>query len=115
MIGGRPRYTEQHLTAYIVAREVTPCEATNNPTDWGRSDSFGSADPGTRQTRRASLGTADFAAAGIALAEWITKNVATRRAQRADLTLARVFARYQERHGRHVIGAKAQRVSLARC
>ena len=70
-------------------------------------------DPGTRQTRRASLGTADFAAAGIALAEWITKNVATRRAQPADLTLARVFARYQERHGRHVIGAEAQRVSLA--
>ena len=69
--------------------------------------------PGTRQTRRASLGVTDFAAAGIALAEWITKNVATRRAQPADLTLARVFARYQERHGRHVIGAEAQRVSLA--
>jgi hypothetical protein len=47
MIGGRPRYTEQHLTAYIVAREVTPCEATNNPTDRGRSDSFGSAGVGT--------------------------------------------------------------------
>lgn len=70
-------------------------------------------DPQTRQTRRASLGTADFAAAELALAEWITKNVATHRAEPADLSLARVFARYHERHGRHVIGADTQRVSLA--
>jgi integrase len=67
----------------------------------------------TRQTCRASLGTDDLAEAGITLARWITLNVATSRAEPTDITLARVFARYHERHGKHVVGAEAQRVSLA--
>ena len=70
-------------------------------------------DTDTRQTCRASLGTDDLAAAGIALAQWITNNVATERAAPNGVTLGRVFARYHERHGRHRIGAAAQRVSLA--
>jgi integrase len=70
-------------------------------------------DAKTRQTCRASLGTRDLATAGIALAQWITNNVATDHAAPGDVTLARVFARYHERHGQHQIGADAQRVSLA--
>jgi integrase len=70
-------------------------------------------DPATRQTCRASLGTIDLAAAGIELARWVTTNVGTNRAAPADITIARVFARYHERHGRHTIGGDAQRVSLA--
>ena len=70
-------------------------------------------DADTRQTCRASLGTDDFAVAGIALAQWITTNVGTDRAAPNDITLARVFARYHERHGKHIVGAEAQRVSLA--
>jgi integrase len=70
-------------------------------------------DPSTRQTCRTSLGTRDFAAAGIALAQWVTSNVATTWASAEDFTLGRAFARYQERQGRHTIGADAQRVSLA--
>lgn len=70
-------------------------------------------DSDTRQTRRASLGTDDLAAAERALAEWITRHVAPQRAEPAAITVARIFARYFERHGRHVIGADAQRRSLA--
>jgi integrase len=70
-------------------------------------------DAETRQTRRASLGTDDLAAAERALAEWITRNVATDRAEPREITLARVFARYYERHGQHLVGASAQRISLA--
>jgi hypothetical protein len=70
-------------------------------------------DPRTRQTCRASLGTSDLAAAGIALAQWITNNVATNHAAPADISIGRVFARYHERHAQHRIGADAQRVSLA--
>jgi hypothetical protein len=70
-------------------------------------------DPKTGQTCRASLGIDDFAAAGIALAQWIAANVGTDRASPRDISVGRVFARYQQRHGQHVIGADAQRVSLA--
>jgi len=70
-------------------------------------------DATTRQTRRASLGTDDLAAAERALAEWITRNVPTDRADPREITLARVFARYYERHGQHIIGSGAQRISLA--
>jgi hypothetical protein len=68
-------------------------------------------DPVSRQTRRASLGTDDFGAAERALAEWITRHVATRHAAPQDITVARVFARYYERRGRHTIGAGAQQLS----
>ncbi len=70
-------------------------------------------DATTRQTRRASLGTSDIAAAELALAEWITRNVPTDRADPRDVTVARVFVRYQERHGQHLAGAGSQRISLA--
>ncbi len=70
-------------------------------------------DPNTRQTCRASLGTNDIAAAGLALAQWVSTNVGTDRAAPRDVTLGRTFGRYYERHGRYLAGAEAQRVSLA--
>src|ERR1700733_2945718 len=30
MIGGRPRYTDRHLAAYISVREVKPCDENSN-------------------------------------------------------------------------------------
>jgi integrase len=70
-------------------------------------------DATTRQTRRSSLGTDDLAEAEQRLAEWIARNVATDRAEPKDITLARIFVRYQERHGQHLVGAGSQRISLA--
>ena len=70
-------------------------------------------DADTRQTRRSSLGTDDLAAAEIALAEWVARNVASVRAEPKEITVARVFVRYQERHGQHLVGAGSQRISLA--
>jgi integrase len=70
-------------------------------------------DPNTRQTCRASLGIDDFAAAGLALAQWVTLNVGTDRAAPDDVTLGRTFGRYYERHGKYLAGTEAQRVSLA--
>lgn len=70
-------------------------------------------DPATRQTRRSSLGTEDLAAAERALAQWIAANVAADRAEPKNLTLARAFIRYQERHAQHVIGSGSQRISLS--
>ena len=70
-------------------------------------------DPATRQTRRSSLGTDDLGEAEQRLAEWIARNVAPVRAAPADLTIARAFVRYFDRHGRHLVGAGAQRISLA--
>ena len=72
-------------------------------------------DPATRQTRRASLGTDDLAAAEQALAGWIAQNVATRHAEPSDATLGRVFLRYEAEHVRRLpsAGAAAQRRSLA--
>ena len=96
MIAGRPRYTEQHLAAHIHAQEVKPCNESDNPTVPARSAIAGSpgvqtalcgagrgSTPRTRQTCRASLGVVDFAAAGIALARWITNNGATSGTRRA--------------------------------
>ena len=70
-------------------------------------------DQNERQTRRASLGTSDFATAEQALAVWITKKVPTRLADPDDVLLAKVFVRYFENHGRWLVGAAAQRLSLA--
>ena len=70
-------------------------------------------DPDARQTRRASLGTDDFAEACVALAAWVTQHIPGRHEDARDTTLARVFVRYQQQHGRHIVGADAQRRSLA--
>ncbi len=56
-------------------------------------------DADSRQTRRASLGTDDIEAAGIALAQWVTMNVTLRQQHPRDVPLATVFARYHQAHG----------------
>jgi hypothetical protein len=43
MIAERPRYTDQHLAAYLSAREIQPCDESNNLTGRGRSANIGSA------------------------------------------------------------------------
>ncbi len=70
-------------------------------------------DQTTRQTRRASLGTVDAEVAEQSLALWIAKNVGTKRAEPRDVSIARIFARYHERHGKYAVGGKAQGLSLA--
>jgi integrase len=67
----------------------------------------------TRQTRRASLDTCDADEAALALAAWITANVALRDADPADASCARVCGNYFERKAQGLPGADAQRVSLA--
>jgi integrase len=69
-------------------------------------------DPGTRQTRRASLGTENLEQAKFVLAEWVTRNVALRREQPRDVPIAVVFARYYEKHAQSAIGADIQRGNL---
>ncbi len=69
-------------------------------------------DAATRQTRRASLGTDDLAAARLGLARWVTLN-GHREAQRPhDVLIGDVFARYMEKRGRHTAGAGVQRRNL---
>jgi integrase len=100
-----PRRRQQHpgqLAGYWLSQRP-------NSTQWCRTW----FDAQSRQTRRASLGTDDLAAAECALAEWITKNVPTDRASPRDVTIARIFVRYQEKHGQHLVGAGSQRISLA--
>lgn len=67
-------------------------------------------DSQSRQTRRASLGTADVEQARLALAKWVALNQAPRRAN--DLPLGQVILRYWEHHGKHQRSADAIRHNL---
>jgi len=69
-------------------------------------------DAGTRQTRRASLGTDNFDAARIALAQWVTLNVTLRQQHPRDVPLATVFARYYQHHGQSVRSGAINRRNL---
>ena len=69
-------------------------------------------DTATRQTRRASLGTGDLDAAKIALAQWFTLNVTLRDQHPRDVSLATVFARYFEHHGKDTRSAGINRRNL---
>ncbi|MFM9937531.1 MAG: tyrosine-type recombinase/integrase, partial [Novosphingobium sp.] len=69
-------------------------------------------DPDTRQTRRASLGTDDPGAARVALARWVTMNVALRQQHPRDVALATVFARYYQQHGSTTRSAGINRRNL---
>ena len=50
---------------------------------------------------------------GLIAAAVVTRSVATHRAEPADITVARVFTRYHQQHGQHLIGAASQRANLA--
>lgn len=70
-------------------------------------------DVDARQTRRASLGTDDLEQAKLALAEWVTLNITLRRQQQPrDIPLATVFARYYDKHARHIVAASVQQGNL---
>src|SRR4051794_12896079 len=66
----------------------------------------------TGQTCRASLGIDDFERAKIALARWVVENADLPSSEPKAVSLATVFQRYYEHHGRHVIGAGIQRRNL---
>ena len=126
MIGGRPRYTDRQLAAYISLREVKPCDENSNQLAPDKSATTGSA--GGRiapcGAERGSTPTLDRRAEHRS-ALMILQPPASRsrngsqptsapiEPQPNEITLARVFVRYYERHGKHIIGAEAQRVSLA--
>jgi len=69
-------------------------------------------DPTSRQTCRKSLGTGDFEAAKVMLAQFVTLNVAGRDQHPRNVVLATVFARYQENHGQTVRSADINRHNL---
>jgi len=69
-------------------------------------------DATTRQTCRASLGTSDFEAARLALAQWVTVNSRRSNQDPRDVALAEVFARYYQRKGRLAVSAGVQRRNL---
>lgn len=64
-------------------------------------------DGARRQTRQHSLGTTDFEAAFLALAQWIVVNEKLERAPPADVPVATALARYYERHAKHTESADA--------
>ena|SRR5262249_23636893 len=56
-------------------------------------------DPATRQTRRASLGTADFQIAKVRLAAHVTKYEVLKHVDPTDVPLEAILIRYWEEHG----------------
>jgi hypothetical protein len=70
-------------------------------------------DPGTRQTRRASLGTSDFQEAKLRLAEYVTKNEALREAKPDEVLFEAILIRYWENHGRRLPSAEQAKYALA--
>ena len=66
-------------------------------------------DSATRQTRRASLGTADFQIAKIRLAEHVTKHETLNDADPAAVYLEAILIRYWEEHGKNIPSAEQAR------
>jgi len=70
-------------------------------------------DGDTRQVRRASLGTSDFPAAQIALAEWVVQHAKLGKQQPQEMALATVLVRYWHRKGKHLASKEVTEVALA--
>jgi integrase len=71
-------------------------------------------DPATRQTRRASLCTADFQVAKFQLAEHVTKHGALDNADPAGVPLEAILIRYWKEHGSDIPSAEQARHALAK-
>jgi integrase len=71
-------------------------------------------DPATRQTRRASLRTADFQIAKIRLAEHVTKNETLRNVDPAGVPLEAILIRYWDEHAKATPSAEQARFALAK-
>ena len=70
-------------------------------------------EPGTRRTKRASLGTTDFDEAKARLNEWFILNQTVSAPNATSVvTLAEVFARFFEQHGQHLKSASDTSRSL---
>ena len=69
-------------------------------------------DADTRQTRRASLGTADFQEGKLRLWEWFAKHGRVGLQQPQDATLAMVLVRYWERHASALPSAEFAKIAL---
>jgi len=69
-------------------------------------------DAGTRQTRRASLGTADFQEGKLRLWEWFAKHGRVGLQQPQDAALAMVLVRYWERHASALPSAEFAKIAL---
>ncbi len=121
-IGARVRHTEKHLVDYIENGTVRCHKSQIDPSRIG--DHWLSRRPksaqwcrtwfdrATRQTRRASLGTADFDEATKRLAEWVTTNGKMQRERPENVYLETVLARYYGRHAVHLASAEAARYAL---
>lgn len=71
-------------------------------------------DPASRQTKRASLGTADFQQAQLALARWVVTSGDMRDARPADVPLETVLLRYWEHQASPLRSADQARYALKR-
>lgn len=69
-------------------------------------------DPKTRQTRRASLGTADFDEAKQRLTDWFVLEHTKTEQPAEDVTLAEVFARFYAQHGEQLRTAQQVQSTL---
>lgn len=67
-----------------------------------------------RQTKRATLGTRDFDAAHIKLAEWVVLNERLSRAEPADVPVVAILKRYYDRHARHTASAEMAALAIAK-
>lgn len=69
-------------------------------------------DSDTRQTRRISLGTADFEQAKQALTDWFVLNQTRQNQPAGGMPIAEIIARYWEHHGQGLNSAYTTRLSL---
>jgi len=69
-------------------------------------------DAATRQTRRESLGTADFQEGKLRLWEWFAKHGRIGQQQPQDAALAMVLVRYWERHANALPSAEFAKIAL---
>ena len=70
-------------------------------------------DPDSRQTRRASLGTSDFPAAQIALAEWVVQHAKLGKQEPQAVPLEQVLVRYWHRRGKGLKSRQMTEIALA--
>jgi integrase len=68
----------------------------------------------SRQTKRASLGTADFQDAKIKLAEWVVKHAEMRHEKPQSVLLDTIFVRYYDGHAQNTRSAEVARYALAK-
>jgi integrase len=70
-------------------------------------------DAATRQTKRASLGTDDFPAAKVALAEWVVRHAKLSKQAPEATPFEQVLVRYWHRHGSTLKSKEVTEIALA--